>query len=376
MTHLKERVDVLVAGGGPAGMAAAIRVRQWGLSVAVIEKADYSGIKIGETLPPEIQRPLSKLGLWGWFRRLPISESPATLSAWGGDCIQSHDFLFSPYGSGWHIDRSQFERSLADAAENSGVRVYRNAKIRNSWMDERKQWKLLVDSGAISIELTARFAIDATGVSSSIARTRGARRIRRDHLIAVALFFGSWSSRTIAESATLIEAVESGWWYSAVLPNGRLIAVWMTDADLYSDRFKNDPQCAIEALRKTHYTASRTSRIAMNEAPKICAAVSSNLDCSSQENWIAVGDAKVSMDPLAGQGVYRAMISGIKAADDIFEAIVEDRWIRNNDVTFRLEIDRYLLARERHYSIEQRWSNSLFWCRRRRSRNFTGSRNV
>ena len=354
-------------------MATAIRGRQCGLSVVVIEKGDYSGVKIGETLPPEIQRPLSKLGLWPLFHRLPISESPTTLSAWGSDRIQSHDFLLGPYGSGWHIDRSEFERSLADAAEDSRVCVYRNAKVRHSEIDGSNQWEFVVDSGDKSIKLTARFAVDATGVASSIARGQGARRLRHDRLIAVVLRFESWSSRTIPGSATLIEAAQNGWWYSAVLPNGQLIAAWMTDADVYLDYFKSNPQCAIAELKTTHYTASRIRRMAIKEAPKICPAISSNLDRSAHENWIAVGDAKVFMDPLAGQGIYRAMISGIRAAEEIWEAVIEERWIRGNEARLRLEIDRYLLTRERYYALEQRWSEFPFWYRRRRARDSTDS---
>ncbi|WP_206286128.1 hypothetical protein, partial [Pseudomonas viridiflava] len=40
------------------------------------------------------------------------------------------------------------------------------------------------------------------------------------------------SSDLPVESSSLVEAIPAGWWYSAPLPDGRMVAVLMTDADL------------------------------------------------------------------------------------------------------------------------------------------------
>jgi len=56
--------DVVVAGGGPAGAVAALDLSRRGFRVALIEQSAYENVRVGETLPPEIRRPLMDLGVW------------------------------------------------------------------------------------------------------------------------------------------------------------------------------------------------------------------------------------------------------------------------------------------------------------------------
>jgi NADPH-dependent 2,4-dienoyl-CoA reductase/sulfur reductase-like enzyme len=62
-------VDVLIAGAGPAGCAAAISLAQFApdLRVALVDGAPAAAARIGETVPPPIRPMLEHVGLWDRF---------------------------------------------------------------------------------------------------------------------------------------------------------------------------------------------------------------------------------------------------------------------------------------------------------------------
>jgi len=101
--------DVVILGGGPAGSATALGLKRSDATcrVALIEKTDYSGLRIGETLPPPARQPLTELGVWDAFLRRSPLESPGTRAAWGSARCHENEFIFSPYGRGWHLDLRQ-----------------------------------------------------------------------------------------------------------------------------------------------------------------------------------------------------------------------------------------------------------------------------
>src|SRR5262249_6827135 len=149
-------------------------------------------------------------------------------SAWGRGDLYENDFIFNPYGHGWHIDRMRFDGMLALAAEEAGARVHRGAQLVSWAQDSSGEWEIEIGSTAEPRHYRTRFVIDASGRAASFARKQGAQRIVFDHLIGVAAFLSA-STLPPPDSRTLVEAVEQGWWYSARLPNSQLVIAYMTD---------------------------------------------------------------------------------------------------------------------------------------------------
>src|SRR5262245_48297994 len=111
------RFDVAVVGGGPAGLAAAIALRELDHSVMVVERRSCVRRRVVETLPPEIRLPLGGLGVWDDCVALGCTPVPSRLSIWGGDDVVEADYLFNPYGHAWLVPRPAFEVMLASVAE-------------------------------------------------------------------------------------------------------------------------------------------------------------------------------------------------------------------------------------------------------------------
>jgi flavin-dependent dehydrogenase len=362
--NANQSVDVGVLGGGPAGTATALALSRVGYSVVVIEKSAYNNVRIGETLPPGVQTLLTSLGVWDRFLADKHSPSFGNCSAWGQDDLYDNDFIFSPYGTGWHVDRSCFDAMLACCAEEAGASVCRGARLL-SCENDVGNWKIEIACDDRKLRFRTKFLVDASGRASYAARQQGAKRVTRDRLIGVFFFFSSSSQESASHGSTLIEAVEDGWWYSAVLPDSRLVLAYMTDADLYARARKQSNNSCLGKLQTTKHTQSRVEPFVLAGGPFIVPANSSRLDRVTNGNWLAIGDAAMAFDPLSGQGVYKALASALRSAKSIQEYWTGNKSaLRDYAAVVERDFDDYLLMRGKFYAREQRWPESVFWQRR------------
>jgi len=228
--------EVVVAGAGPAGAATALTLARARRRVLLVDaSAEEPGFKIGEGLPPAARPLLQDMDLWGSFVAQDHLTSHGNLSAWGSRDLSSTDFIFDPNGNGWHLDRLRFDELLRKEALAAGADVSLGTKLnmkRSEFSDA--SWLLSLTSNRSETQLRSRWLIDATGRHSSVARTRGERRIADDALVA---FFGLFrpapdSSAADQDSRTLIEATPDGWWYTALLPDKHRVVAYLTDSDL------------------------------------------------------------------------------------------------------------------------------------------------
>jgi flavin-dependent dehydrogenase len=362
-------VEVAVLGGGPAGAATALALARLGYPVIVIERSDYNAVRIGETLPPIVRSVLVSLGVWEEFLSQNHCRSFGIHSAWGQAEVYANDFIFSPYGNGWHLDRARFDTMLAQAAENAGADVLREAQLISMQERNGRGWRVEIRAGGKQAAWDAKFLVDATGRASTIARKRGAIRTSWDHLIGVVAFSAPGSHALVSNNATLVEAVEGGWWYSAPLPNGEVVVAFMTDADIYGRASKTSCYFWNEELQKTKHTKARLYLGAPVSVPQVISANSSCLDKSVGKNWLAVGDAAMAFDPLSSQGVYKALETGFQAAEAVRHRLSGDaEAFPKYAAQLEENFDRYLALKRYYYGRERRWPDSLFWKRRHAAR--------
>ena len=158
-----------------------------------------------------------------------------------------------------------------------------------------------------------------------------------------------------------------GWWYSAPLPDGSLIAVYLSDADLVR---KQGGICAAweNALEQASALKSRAGAAVFPKQLDQLRVVAANSYCRrtlAGEDFALVGDTACAWDPLSGQGVLRALTEGQLAGQAIAahlrgvpHALSEyEKHVQKNFVT-------YLRERDDIYRKETRWRSSPFWYRR------------
>lgn len=357
--------DVAIFGGGPAGAATAISLLQKGCSVVLFERRRDEEIRHGETLVPAARRLLVDLGVWEPFLHAGHQKSHGILSAWGNAGLHENNFILNPYGNGWHLDRARFDAMLLAAARKAGGRVLKGTQSIKCLERADGRWKLHVQVKDKLHQFTVRFLVDATGRSSYVAGKMGAKRILSDHLVGVVAFFHTHQQSPLHNGYTLLESQAGGWWYSAGLPGGKTVLAFMCDADAYARALKASPGFWQEQLDSSRHTKAGIISSNIISRPKPLAACTSRIHPVAGAHWLAVGDAAMSFDPLSSQGIYRALASGISAAQSIHDRVIDKTSTFRSYSRFADDIfDQYMSLRRMYYLKEQRWPRSSFWKRR------------
>jgi flavin-dependent dehydrogenase len=341
--------DVVIAGAGPAGLVAASRLARAGAQVAVIDKTQHAGTKIGECLPGAASRLLIHLQL------PPLNDGAHRLihgasSLWAGT-LENRDFISEPDGAGYRIDRRQFERNLERAALKSGARRIAGL-IRGFQRCRRSGWR--IDTGAEV--LTTSFLVDATGRHRAIARHLGATACKGVPLVALWAIGSPVAVERDATDRTLIETMDDGWWYGAYLPNRRPLAIWHTSAATARDMLTR-PEHWQRALAATKLlsqhidpTFFRNSRLTAENARH------SQSIPALGDGWASCGDAALAFDPIASQGIFNALAS----ADMLTRSLCSNRL---HDYAHRLSTiaDIYHRRRNSFYQDGARHHRGGFW---------------
>jgi flavin-dependent dehydrogenase/DNA-binding beta-propeller fold protein YncE len=359
-------VDVAVLGSGPAGSSVALALARRGCRVVMWERATGPRLTCGETLVAAARLELETLGIWERFVAAGHLPSLGNRSAWGSSRVRETTSLFNPYGCSWHLDRAAFDELLCSSAVAAGAELVRGIRLAGVRRSDAGQWRLTAHDGDRTVEVDAAFLVDATGRNSSLARMLGIQRKSLDHLIGM-VGYSQRPSEVPSDAVTLVESVEEGWWYSACLPHDRMVAIYLTDADLSSVRVARSAEDWLELLRQTRQTRARTEGLGsgLSAEPMLVSANSSRLETIGGEGWLALGDAAMAYDPLSSNGIGSALRSARSAAEVIAAALDG----QTSAVAAHCEAEeqhygQYLQQRHLIYSMERRWPDSAFWQRR------------
>ncbi|MEP9349407.1 tryptophan 7-halogenase [Xanthobacter sp. KR7-225] len=344
--------DLLVAGAGPAGAAAAVTAARRGLDVILVHDPRPGLVWAGESLPPG----MADLAAAVFAPAVIEGHLPAygTRAAWGGEALVATDFLANPQGGGLLLDRARFDAAARTAAVAAGARLVEGRAGAIS--GAAGAWRLaLADGRAIA----ARFVIDAAGRAAPVARQLGAGRAARDRQVAVVAAFADAGDPF---QGTSVEAVEDGWWYTTPLPGRRRVLAFLTDADLWQARAGN----WTARLAQTRHMARCAGPAAAAARPRACPAETASARTLHGPGWLAAGDAAMTFDPLSSQGIAAAVLMGSRAGAAAAGALGAGtapalaEWVEDYRTLEAETADlRTFYAR-----LERRWPDAPFWARR------------
>lgn len=358
--------QVVIIGGGPAGTATALQLQRSGVrQVLIVEKGAYAESRVGESLPPGANVLLHQLGLREAFlaeQHLPVYGSR---SIWGSEQWGYNDYLTQKHGYGWHLDRRRFDEFLARQAQAAGAELRVGLKFLNAEAKGDGFCLNLENAQGGQEKVEARFVVDASGPQAVFARKMLAERQLHDRLVCISAFFDI-PPQVELPALTHLEAVEYGWWYTAALPGGKVVIALATDPETIHHHQLTDSQNWTALL---HHTRVVPAFLARNPSlPKdllVTPALSCRLGAVNGKNWLAVGDAAATYDPISSLGIYKSLSMGAYVGKAVCAALQNNTGLLSDYAgVVATDFALYLDNRNRFYTAEQQWPRSPFWRRR------------
>jgi flavin-dependent dehydrogenase len=295
-------VKICVLGGGPAGCIIARSLAQLGHATLLIERnVEAQGQRV-ESLAPPIMQILDSLELSSAVAAATFCREKRALVRWNSNSIQTRSFEPPSH----LIERSLFDRRLRDAAASAGAYVLTPASAQVPQRRPGGGWLIPVRTTKGLASIVADFLVDARGKRrSASSNDNGPRTVAMS---------AAWSLVDKAYAETRIEAGADEWFWGCPLRDGRYLATIFVDAKsaagLRGDargefyrRLLSGSELLNNLLRGEMVTPisvrDATGRIARDLIG---------------EDFIRVGEAAFSIDPLSSQGVQSAILSAIQGA--------------------------------------------------------------
>jgi flavin-dependent dehydrogenase len=360
---LRRAYPVLVVGGGPAGLATAIGLAKQHIGALVVERSVYNDVRIGEHLQPSALLQLRSIGSRSSPLLKPHFASGGVEAYWGSQTPNYMDYFSHPGQRGLNLLRPQFDADLARVCERCGATVLRDAHLTHA-LRATGDWEVDIAFGRRFRKQSVSIIVDATGRPATFSRRQGAKILADDRQVAVLLFAND--SRAGTNTRSLIETVEIGWWYYAPLAPTRSLCMLVTDDGLLPRGTQSDlGSWWLDQLGRTVQLVPRFRHDGPVQRLIVRSARSQHIDPAYGTGWIAVGDAAMAFDPLASQGIAKALDHGKRAAAHIAAYLGGDSSsLRRLALEFEAEFAAYRTTRANYYRLENRWPASAFWSRR------------
>jgi len=291
MSMLPRSTDVFIIGGGPAGLAAAIAMRQRGLRVLVADSAKPPIDKAcGEGLMPDSLAALSALGV-----TLDGCESAAFrgIKFLGAGSAITADF---PQGMGLGVRRTVLQAALIRHATQLGVEALWGTRIWGIRNDA-----VLLHNGAIR----AKWVIGADGQNSTVRK---------------------WAGLSRANSRACRFALRQ---HFSVTPWSRYVEVYWADRGQAYVTPVSDHEICLALISKQRWEsfelgiahfptlAGRISTSAPSSSVRGALSISRRLARASKGNIALIGEASGSVDAITGDGMGLAFRQARALADAI-----------------------------------------------------------
>ena len=317
MLPTTRKFDVIIAGAGPAGSSAAIRLARHGLQVLLVEQKIFPRPKLcGEFISPECQRHFENLGVAeAMTGAAPVSLTETVFYSDRGHSVTVPSQWFGS-GAALGLSRAVMDHVLLRRAQDCGVTVLEGATITEPVVEAEsvKGVKLKLAGG--EQEYRARLTIDATGRARILTRKLHHGEPKpRGKLIA---FKAHLRQTRVAPNACEIYFYPSGYGGLSSVEDGLSNLCFIIAAEEVR-RHHSNPELIMREMVMKNQRAGYTLKHAQIESEWLSASwerFGRHLPAPAS-GLLAIGDSAAFIDPFTGSGMLMAFESGELVAEVI-----------------------------------------------------------
>lgn len=327
MTTPANTFDVAIAGAGPAGTSAAIRLAMNGARVLLVEEKKFPRPKLcGEFISPECVAHFKQLGVGEQMLAAGgASLSETVFYSRRGHRVSVPSEWFKSGTSALGLSRSEMDHRLLERAKSAGVVVIEESHA-SGLIREGQQVRGLrvkpahINGDTLNDYYRASVTIDATGRTRSLARhldqeAPGLNKRQKPKLVA---FKAHLENASVAAGACEIYFYNGGYGGLSGVEGGLSNLCFIVAADDVR-HYASDPEIVLREVVMSNVRASQTLTAARASTQWL----SVSLEGFGQRalvpapGLLTVGDAAAFIDPFTGSGMLMALESGQVAAETV-----------------------------------------------------------
>ncbi|HEX7774085.1 MAG TPA: FAD-dependent monooxygenase [Pyrinomonadaceae bacterium] len=334
--------DVIIAGAGPAGSSAAIRLARRDVRVLLVEQKKFPRPKLcGEFISPECRRHFEALGVTDAMTDSDPASITETVfySTRGHNVTIPSSWFGGPAALG--LSRAVMDNNLLRRAQECGVTVIEGATITEPLIDQDAVRGVKLKLNGDEQQHTTPLTIDATGRARILTRKVNAHEPKKPKLIAFKVHL---RNTRVAPGACEIYFYPDGYGGLSSVEGDISNLCFIISAEQVK-RHHSNPDLVMREMVMKNRRAAYTLEHAQPESEWLSASWErfGRQQPSPAKGLLAIGDSAAFIDPFTGSGMLMAFESGELVADvinrsdpDIVEADYTAAYLQKFDSRLRI----------------------------------------
>ena len=321
---MKLKSEILIVGGGLAGLTAAIHLKQSGLNVTLIEKQSYPHHKVcGEYISNEV------LPYLNWLNLNLKDLSPTSITNLQFTSRSNRSITAKLPLGGWGVSRYVLDNFLYQAALNRGVTILKDTVININYSDNQFIIETAAGNGFM-----ASHVIGAYGKRASIDVKLGREFInKKSAYLAVKAHYSS----DFPDNLVSLNNFEGGYCGVSKVENNTLNICYLADYQSFK-KHKNITAYQENVLYKNSNLKNIFEKSKMIfDAPLSISQISFEAKEPVHNHILMIGDTAGLIHPLCGNGMAMAIHSA-KIVSELVNKYVEGQ------ISSRIELEKKYTA--------------------------------